>query len=122
MGLPMLHKVSILRHLDSCHPFPRGPTPFLLVDNWGNVRRRWGGKMDLGVDCEIRRGCSQLLRASDIRPHIIPHVSLNTASVYSHYWPQESVSELAAGTPPPPPPEKKKKKSGGNKCCFFGGI
>jgi hypothetical protein len=59
----MLHKMSILRHKVSSHPFPApfsySPFSYWLVHFWiiretfFGICRRWGRKLDL-VDCETR--------------------------------------------------------------------
>jgi hypothetical protein len=62
MGLHMFNKIAILRQKVSSHPFPSPSlyvlSLFLLVvtfwTNLGSSCRRWGGKLDFGVDSEIR--------------------------------------------------------------------
>ncbi len=84
MGLPMLHKMYIRRQKVSSHPFPLPSLysplsywlfPFLIIVNKLSALVIVGGKLDFGVDFEIRWGCSQF-------PHRVPYpmFSLNLAS------------------------------------------
>jgi hypothetical protein len=78
----------ILRHIVKSDPFPppSSYSPFhywlfnflIIIETFIGIRSHWGGKLDFGVDNEIRWGYSQLQHRGPI-----PHVFLWILPLYS---------------------------------------